>query len=58
MHDDEHAPSAKHEPTAPPIDPLEVRSNPRVGTDLPVELYASDFSGALLGRTRDLSIGG
>jgi len=42
----------------PPIDPLEVRSNPRVGTDLPVELYATDFSGALLGRTRDLSIGG
>ncbi len=43
---------------AAPVDPLEVRSNPRVGTDLPVELYASDFGGALLGRTRDLSIGG
>ena len=42
----------------PPVDPLEVRSNPRVGTDLPVELYATDFGGALLGRTRDLSIGG
>lgn len=41
-----------------PIDPLEVRSNPRVGADLPAELYASDFGGALLGRTRDLSIGG
>lgn len=41
-----------------PLDPLEVRSNPRVGTDLPVELYATDFGGALLGRTRDLSIGG
>ncbi len=41
-----------------PIDPLEVRSNPRVGTDVPVEIYASDFGGSLLGRTRDLSIGG
>ena len=43
---------------APPVDPLEVRSNPRVGTDVPVEIYTSDFSGALHGRTRDLSIGG
>ena len=43
---------------SPPVDPLEVRSNPRVGTDVPVEIYASDFGGALLGRTRDLSIGG
>lgn len=43
---------------ARPLDPLEVRSNPRVGIDLPVELYATDFGGALLGRTRDLSIGG
>ena len=59
---DDQAPS----PSAPtpdaarhaPVDPLEVRSNPRVGTDLPVELYASDFGGALLGRSRDLSIGG
>jgi hypothetical protein len=41
-----------------PVDPLEVRSIPRVGSDLPVELYATDFSGALIGRTRDLSIGG
>lgn len=41
-----------------PADPLEIRSNPRVGTDLPLELFAGDFSGALLGRTRDLSIGG
>ncbi len=45
-------------PTSAPIDPLEVRCNPRVGTDLPVELYTGDFSGALLGRSRDLSIGG
>jgi CRP-like cAMP-binding protein len=42
----------------PPVDPLEVRSDPRVGTDIPVEVYATDFSGALLGGTRDLSIGG
>lgn len=42
----------------PPVDPLEVRSDPRVGTDLAIELYATDFGGALLGRTRDLSIGG
>jgi CRP-like cAMP-binding protein len=41
-----------------PLDPLEVRSNPRVGTDLPVQIYAGDFGGALHGRTRDLSIGG
>ena len=58
---DEQAPSddtmAPTRQTAP-IDPLEVRSNPRVGTDLAVELYATDFSGALLGRTRDLSIDG
>ena len=45
-------------PNAKPIDPLEIRSNPRVGLDLPVQIYASDFGGALLGRTRDLSIGG
>lgn len=42
----------------PPVDPLEGRGDPRVGTDLPVEVYATDFPGALLGRTRDLSIGG
>lgn len=41
-----------------PVDPLEIRSNPRVGIDLPVEIHAGDFGGALLGRTRDLSIGG
>lgn len=54
--DQDHSGSDKTHGT--PIDPLEVRSNPRVGTDLAVELYASDFGGALLGRTRDLSIGG
>ncbi|MCR9097970.1 MAG: cyclic nucleotide-binding domain-containing protein [bacterium] len=58
---DDQAPSedsaAASRPAAP-VDPLEVRSNPRVGTDLAVELYATDFSGALVGRTRDLSIGG
>jgi len=41
-----------------PVDPLEIRSNPRVGADLPVEIYSGEFGGALLGRTRDLSIGG
>jgi hypothetical protein len=41
-----------------PIDPLEIRSNPRVGTDLPVQVYTGDFGGALQGRTRDMSIGG
>ncbi len=41
-----------------PVDPLEIRSNPRVGTDLPVEFFSGEFAGALLGRTRDISIGG
>ncbi|MBY0399574.1 cyclic nucleotide-binding domain-containing protein [Myxococcota bacterium] len=41
-----------------PVDPLEVRSNPRVGVDIPVEIFSGEFGGALLGRTRDLSIGG
>lgn len=41
-----------------PVDPLEIRSNPRVGIDLPVEFYSGEFAGALLGRTRDISIGG
>lgn len=41
-----------------PVDPLEVRSNPRVGSDLAVEIYTGEFGGALLGRSRDLSIGG
>ncbi len=53
---DESSDDASQRPV--PIDPLEVRSNPRVGTDVPAELYATDFGGALLGRTRDLSIGG
>lgn len=55
---DDHKNSSSDSKYAAPVDPLEIRSNPRVGTDLPVELYATDFSGALLGRTRDLSIGG
>lgn len=41
-----------------PADPLEIRSNPRVGVDLPIEIHSGEFAGALLGRTRDLSIGG
>ena len=54
-------PGSKHENSdnrTAPVDPLEIRSNPRVGTGLAVELYTGDFGGALLGRTRDLSIGG
>lgn len=40
------------------LDPLEIRSNPRVGIDHPVEIYSGEFSGALTGRTRDISLGG
>jgi len=39
-------------------DPLEARANPRVGTDLAVQIHASGFSGSLPARTRDLSVGG
>ncbi|MCG8588715.1 MAG: cyclic nucleotide-binding domain-containing protein [Proteobacteria bacterium] len=42
----------------PKVDPLELRSNPRVGADLPVDIYSTEFSGSLPGRTRDLSVGG
>ena len=46
-------------PANPPQeDPLDMRLAPRVGTDLPVEIYSSEFSGPLPGRTRDLSVGG
>jgi CRP-like cAMP-binding protein len=38
--------------------PPSIRSNPRVGTDLSVQIYAGDFGGGLQGRTRDMSIGG
>jgi hypothetical protein len=55
---EDHSSSPSDSESSPPVDPLELRSNPRVGTDLAVELYATDFGGALLGRTRDLSIGG
>lgn len=55
---DDLADSSAKQSHGAPIDPLEIRSNPRVGSDLPVEIYATDFGGALLGRTRDLSIGG
>ncbi len=34
------------------------RGDPRIGADHPVRIYASDFSGSLAGRTRDLSVGG
>ena len=40
------------------LDPLEVRLNPRVGLEIPVQISTADFGGTLLGRTRELSIGG
>ncbi len=38
--------------------PLEARTLPRVGADFPVEVFVSGGDTALLGRTRDLGIGG
>ncbi|HKK50058.1 MAG TPA: cyclic nucleotide-binding domain-containing protein [Myxococcota bacterium] len=58
FHSDHDDPDASGGQRGLPIDPLEIRSNPRVGTDLPVQIYSGDFGGALEGRTRDLSIGG
>jgi CRP-like cAMP-binding protein len=43
--------------TAAVLDPIETRK-PRVGVDLPVLVYTSDFAGPLHGRTRDLSVSG
>lgn len=37
---------------------IEGRSDPRVGLDVPVDIYASSFQGALPGRTRDIGLGG
>lgn len=34
------------------------RLHPRIGADFPLELYSGEFRGALLGRTRDLGVGG
>lgn len=42
----------------PGEDPLEMRATPRVGADYPVQVYSSEFSGPLVGRTRDLGVGG
>jgi len=42
----------------PPVDPYELRCNPRVGTDLGVEIHSAQFAIPLRGRTRDLGIGG
>ena len=39
-------------------DPLEMRADPRTGTDLPVEIHAQGFKGPLPARARDLSVGG
>lgn len=46
----------------PPSDPagalLEARSDTRVAVDLPLRIFSGDFSGALRGTARDLSVGG
>lgn len=39
-------------------DPLEHRSQSRVGTQFPVRIFSRDFVGALAGHTRDLSVDG
>ncbi len=39
-------------------DPFELRSDPRVGTDIPVRIDARGPGGGLVARTRDLSVGG
>lgn len=38
--------------------PLELREAPRTGVDLPIEIFTSDFSGSLPGRTRDIGVSG
>ncbi len=40
------------------LSPHEVRADPRVGVDLPVEVHSADLPAPLLGRSRDLSVGG
>jgi len=45
-------------PTARGLSPLELRSDPRVGVDFPVDVYTTDLPGPLPGRTRDLGVGG
>jgi CRP-like cAMP-binding protein len=34
------------------------RLHPRIGADFPLELYSGEYPGPLLGRTRDLGVGG
>ncbi len=46
------------EASASRTDPFELRSDPRVGTDIPVQLDARGPAGGLAARTRDLSVGG
>jgi hypothetical protein len=41
-----------------PQDPLELRSQSRVGACFPARVFSSDFVGALSGHTRDLSVDG
>jgi len=51
--------SQRQEPkTATVQDPLNLRGEPRIGTDLAASIFTSDFSGALPARTRDVSVGG
>lgn len=49
---------APEPPTPGPLTPHEVRADPRVGVDLPVEVHSADLPAPLLGRSRDLSVGG
>ena len=37
---------------------IEARSDPRVGSEVPVELVSRDFSGVIRAVTRDVSVGG
>ncbi len=37
---------------------IEGRHDPRVGVDLPVDIYSGSFAGPLPGRTRDVGLGG
>lgn len=51
--------SGRDEPSIPCFeDPFELRCNPRLGTDLPVQVYAAGFTDPMSARTRDMSIGG
>ena len=54
-----HPSSDRNEPSIACFeDPFELRCDPRVAADLPVQIYAAGFAGPLSARTRDMSIGG